>query len=164
MSAPIGNQFWKLRAKHGRDKIFSDHNLLWESACEYFEATDSRKWVKKDWVGKDALKVERENETPYTKSGLCLFLDISEWRVLTDLKIVSEDFFQVVSRIENIIITQKTEGASVGAFNASIVSLELGLRQLVDHTTGGEKLPNAIPIVLSNGRSYDDLLNDLKPE
>jgi hypothetical protein len=34
----------------------------------------------------------------------------------------------------------------------------------IDVTTDGDKLPNAIPIVLSNGRSYDDLLNDLKPE
>ena len=34
----------------------------------------------------------------------------------------------------------------------------------IDLTTDGDKLPNAIPIVLGNGRSYDDLLNDLKPE
>ena len=147
MSAPKGNQFWKLRSKHGRDKLFESPELLWDAACEYFEATDSRKWVKKDWVGKDALPVERENETPYTKSGLCLFLDISEWRLLLDLKMVSEDFSQVVSRIENIIITQKTEGASVGAFNASIVSLELGLKQQIDHTTNGENLPSANPII-----------------
>jgi len=147
MSAPKGNQFWKLRSKHGRDKLIESPELLWEAACEYFEATDSRKWVKKDWVGKDALPVERENETPYTKSGLCLFLDISEWRLLIDLKTVSEDFSQVVSRIENIIITQKTEGASVGAFNASIVSLELGLKQQIDHTTNGENLPSANPII-----------------
>ena len=62
------NQFWKQRTKHGRDKIFTDPQILWEAACEYFEATDSRKWVKKDWVGKDAMEVERETETPYTKS------------------------------------------------------------------------------------------------
>jgi hypothetical protein len=148
MSAPIGNQFWKLRSKHGRDKLFSDPKALWESACEYFEATDSRKWIKKDWVGKDAFEVKRENETPYTKSGLCLFLDVSEWRILTDLKSTSEDFSQVVSRIENIIITQKTEGASVGAFNASIVALELGLKQQIDHTTDGEKLPTSNPTIL----------------
>jgi hypothetical protein len=147
MAAPEGNQFWKLRATHGRGKIFESPELLWDAACQYFESTDSRKWVKKDWVGKDAVQVERENETPYTKTGLCLFLDISEWRLLVDLKSVSEDFSQVVSRIENIIITQKTEGASVGAFNASIVSLELGLRQQIDHTTNGENLPSANPII-----------------
>lgn len=163
MGAPEGNQFWKLRSKHGRDRLFSDPNALWESACEYFEATDARKWVKKDWVGKDGIEVERENETPYTKSGLCLYLDVSEWRLLTDLKNVSEDFSQVISRIENIIITQKTEGASVGAFNASIVSLELGLKQAIDVTSGGDKM-QSIPIVLKDGKSFDDLMGELKPE
>ena len=23
MAAPVGNQFWKLRSKHGRDKLFT---------------------------------------------------------------------------------------------------------------------------------------------
>lgn len=164
MAAPAGNQFWKLRSKHGRNAIFDDHETLWNAACEYFESVDSRKWVKKDWVGKDAVEVERENETPYTKSGLCLFLDITEWRMLENLKNKSEDFLQTVSRIENVIITQKIEGASVGAFTPSIVALELGLRQNVDHTTNGDKLPASIPIVLANGKTYDDLKNELKPE
>lgn len=141
MSAPEGNQFWKLRTKHGRDKLFSDPETLWEEACKYFTHTDARKWVKKDWVGKDANEVDRESETPYTKSGLCVFLDISEWRLLNDLKKVSQDFSQVVSRIEQIIYTQKIEGAAVGAFNANIVARELGLKDATDHTTDGKPLP-----------------------
>lgn len=128
MAATKGNQWWRLRSKHGRDKIFTDPQLLWESAMEYFEATDKRKWIKKDWVGKDAFEVIRETETPYTKSGLCLFLDISEWRLLETLKGESEDFSQIITHIEKIIYTQKIEGAAVGAFNASIVSRELGLK------------------------------------
>lgn len=127
MGAPQGNQFWKLRSKHGRDKLFTDPNALWESACEYFEATDSRKWVKKDWVGKDAMEVERETEAPYTKTGLALFLD-TDWRTIEKMKDdENKDFFQVVTRIEQIIWTQKFEGATVGVFNSSIVARELGL-------------------------------------
>ena len=37
MGAPKGNQFWKLRSKHGRDKLFTTPELLWQAACEYFE-------------------------------------------------------------------------------------------------------------------------------
>jgi len=33
----IGNEFWKARSKHGRDKIFTTPEILWEAACEYFE-------------------------------------------------------------------------------------------------------------------------------
>lgn len=36
MSAPKGNQFWKLRNKHGRSKRFASPEQLWEAACEYF--------------------------------------------------------------------------------------------------------------------------------
>jgi len=64
MAATKGNQWWKLRAKHGRDKIFKTPALLWEACVEYFEATDKRKWIQKDWVGKDAYQVERETDTP----------------------------------------------------------------------------------------------------
>lgn len=127
-----GNKWWQKRTKHGRDKLFQDPKLLWESACEYFEATDKRKWVKKDWVGKDAEEVERENETPYTKSGLALYLDC-DWRTIEALKSdTNPDFAHIISRIEKIIYTQKFEGAAVGAFNANIIARELGLSEKVE--------------------------------
>ena len=127
MAATPGNEWWRLRSKHGRDKLFETPELLWEAAVEYFEHTDSRKWIKKDWVGKDAFQVERETETPYTISGLCLYLDCSRnwWNEFKNSK--HEGFLGVLTRIEQIIYTQKFEGASVGAFNANIISRDLGL-------------------------------------
>lgn len=126
MSAPEGNQFWKMRATHGRDLIFSSPTILWEACCEYFEKTDERKWKKKDWVGKDALEVERENETPYTWTGLYLFLgtNAQTW----DNYEKREDFFEITTRVRQIIYTQKFEGAAVGAFNAVIISRDLELK------------------------------------
>jgi len=139
MSAPIGNQFWKLRSKHGRDLLFATPDLLWEAAVEYFEATDQRKWIKKDWVGKDAKEVNRECETPYTLSGLCLYLDCSRewWNKFKNEK--REDFLQVLTRIEEIIYTQKFEGASVGAFNPSIIARDLGLKEQTDMTVNDNR-------------------------
>lgn len=160
MGATKGNQWWKLRNKHGRDRIIQDPEKLLESAYEYFEITSERKWTKKDWVGKDAFEVTRENETPFTKSGLLLYLDIDSWRTIESLKDVSKDFLQVVTHIEKIIFTQKVEGASVGAFNASIVSRELGLADAQEVLTKVQ----SIPLILADGRSYDDLKNELKPE
>ena len=160
MAAEKGNQWWKLRSKHGRDRIIQDPEKLLESAYEYFEATSQRTWKKKDWVGKDGFEVERESVTPFTKSGLLLFLDIDSWRTIESLKEVSNDFLQVVTHIEKIIYTQKVEGASVGAFNASIVSRELGLAEAHDVNTKVQ----SIPLVLADGRTYEDLKNELKPE
>lgn len=100
---------------------------MWEACCEYFEATDLRKWTKKDWVGKDAIEVHRETETPYTLSGLYLFLDITAqgWKEYRS----REGFSEITTRVEQIIYTQKFEGAVVGAFNANIIARDLGLKE-----------------------------------
>jgi hypothetical protein len=133
MAATEGNRWWQLRATSGREKIFSTPEHLWKAACEYFEATDTRKWKKKDWVGKDALEVERETETPYTWTGLALFLDVDSRTLRNYANEDSyKDFFPIISRIQDIIYTQKIEGATVGAFNANIVSRELGLADKVE--------------------------------
>lgn len=130
MPAPSGNEFWKLRSKHGRELLFSSPTVLWEACCEYFEATSQRKWIKKDWVGKDAMEVERETDAPFTLTGLYIFLDISAqtWKDYRG----REDFIEVVARVENIIYTQKFEGAAVGAYNANIIARDLGLRDNMD--------------------------------
>lgn len=125
MAAPEGNQFWKLRSKHGRELIFSSPTILWEACSEYFEETDKRKWVRKDWVGKDAHEVARETDTPYTLTGLYVFLDID--RKTWDLYRIREDFIPVTTRVDQIMFTQKFEGAAVGAFNANIIARDLGL-------------------------------------
>lgn len=141
-----GNQFWKQRTKHGRDKLFSDPELLMQEALVYFENTSKRKWLKKDWVGKEAIEINRESETPFTKSGLCLFLGC-DWRTLESLKKdPNPDFLQIITYIEQIIYTQKIEGASVGAFNASIVARELGLADKQDVTSDGKKIKQVFNI------------------
>lgn len=125
MAAPSGNHFWELRASHGRDLIFSSPEILWEAAKEYFEATVNRPWIKKDWVGKDGVEVDRETTPPFTLTSLYLFLDISHqtWNLYRQ----REDFVEVVTRIENVIYSQKFEGASVGAYNSNIIARDLGL-------------------------------------
>ncbi len=144
-----GNQFWKLRSKHGRDKLFNDPEKLWEAAQEYFEATDKRKWTKKDWVGKEAFPVDRETQTPYTLSGLCLYMGASRswWNAFKANS--TPDFLEVITRIEEILYTQKFEGAVVGAFNANIISRDLGLVDKTDLTSYGEKLNTPAPLVLT---------------
>lgn len=125
MAAPKGNEFWRQRSKHGRDKIFSTPEILWEAAQEYFEATDKRKWNKVDFKGKDAEEVLIPTDTPYTLTGLRLFIDVDAKTWLNYKN--NKDFFQVITRIEEIIYTQKFEGATVGAYNANIIARDLGL-------------------------------------
>jgi hypothetical protein len=135
-----GNQYWKQRSKHGRDKLFESPELLWQAAVEYFELTDSRKWTKADWVGKDAIEVERQTDTPYTLSGMCLYFDCSRqwWNAFKAAE--HTGFLEVIARIENIMHSQKFEGAAVGAFNANIIARDLGLTDKSDITSNGNTI------------------------
>lgn len=126
-AAPIGNKYWQLRSKHGRDKLFATPELLWEAAKEYFEWCDNNPVLKEDYVGKDANRVERQLQRPYTISGLCVYIDASRqwWNEFRGN--ASKDFLVVLSRIEEIIYSQKFDGAAVGVFNQSIIARDLGL-------------------------------------
>lgn len=129
----MGNQFWKQRSKHGRDKLFTSPELLWEAACEYFQWCDENPWETKQTVTKTNGKEVREAPTsrPYSLSGLCLYLNANQWwwhqfKAGLDDK-DDKDFSHIISRIEDIIETQQFEGATVGVFNANIISRKLGL-------------------------------------
>lgn len=134
MAAPKGNQFWKQRSKHGRDKLFATPDLLFEAASEYFEWCDSNPLIEIDYKGKDATKVELPRMRPYTMQGLCLYLDCnlsyfnqfdSELKGKKDK--LSKDFSTVVTRIREIIYNQKFSGAAAGFLNPNIIARDLGL-------------------------------------
>ena len=132
MAAPKGNQFWKLRSKHGRDKLFASPELLWEAACEYFEWCDKNPWIKTDYKSADVVKVEIPIGRVYTLTGLCLYLDCSTkyFENFESNNIDSEDFMGIITRIRETIQTQKFEGAASGVFNPLIISRDLGLKDV----------------------------------
>lgn len=152
MAAPKGNQFWKLRSKHGRDKLFATPDLLWDAACEYFQWCDDNPWcvIKNKTKGKTKEKEESLTQRPYTLSGFLSYCGANEayWRQFKQAD--HEEFSTVVSRIENIIETQQLEGAIVGAFNPNIIARKLGLAEKNDSTI---KLKGSIPVIefLKNG-------------
>lgn len=128
MAAPTGNQFWKARAKHGRDKLFASADALWEACCEYFE------WVEENPLWESKLFSYQGEITEgiapkmraMTIDGLTLFLDVDyeTWRRWREDK----DFRAVVSRAEQVIRSQKFAGAAADLLNANIIARDLGLR------------------------------------
>ena len=140
MAATPGNQWWKLRSKHGCDAIFSTPEIL-ESACEeYFKATDERNdWDGQNWVGKDGEEVVVKKKVPYSLKGLCVFLGVSS-RYFNEFKNTdtfknNKDFIEVYTRIEDIIQTQQIDGSMIGYYNASLTARLNGLvdKQEVDN-------------------------------
>lgn len=149
MSAPTGNQFWKLRKKHGKDKKFNTAEVLWEAACEYFQWCDNNPFKKFEVVKGGALAgtlVKIPTARPYTLHGLCLYLGVNT-KYFNDLKDAlkekpDKNYSEVITRIEETIYCQKFEGAVAGFFNANIIARDLGLIDKKDLTTAGDKINN----------------------
>lgn len=132
MAAPKGNEFWKLRSKHGRDKIFETPEIMLEACYEYFEHQSKQVWNKIDYKGKDVEKVEIPTPSPFSLTGLCIFLGVNTVYFNQFEKDCSKDFSKVIKHVREVIYTQKLEGASVGAYNANIIARELGLADKKD--------------------------------
>jgi hypothetical protein len=132
MSAPKGNNFWTLRSKHGRERIIKDPQTLELAAQEYFQYCIDNPIEQIDYRGKDATPIVLKHPRVFQKDGLALWCDLSEWRLINDLKSVSQEFSQVVTRIESAIKNQKFEHAAVGMFNSNIIARDLGLSDKID--------------------------------
>lgn len=134
MGAPKGNRFWELRASHGRDKIFSDPNILWDACVEYFTWCEENPLMSYEWNGKDPVKCEIEKMRAFTYHGLSLFLGVntqyfSQFEAAIKAKDdeLSKGFSFILTRIRDTIYNQKFEGAAAGLLNQNIIARDLGL-------------------------------------
>ena len=131
MAAPKGNQFWKLRSKHGRDKLFTTPELLWDAACDYFEWCDNNPLQEEKifhYQG-ETSKDTSSKMRAYTTTGLCLYLDCNTqyFNNFEKNNKESKDFSLILTRIRETIFTQKFVGAAADLLNAGIIARELGL-------------------------------------
>lgn len=128
----IRNEFWKARLKDGRGKIFEKPENLWTAANDYFQ------WVQENPLYKnEAIKsgdragdiIQIPIERPMTVEGMCIYLDISvqTFHNYGDNKEDHKDYFEIVTRIREVIRDQKLAGAVIGMYNANIVARELGM-------------------------------------
>lgn len=160
MAAPKGNKFWELRSKHGKDMIFNSPEIMWEAACEYF-----------DWCEKNPIKIsepiksgemagkcmEVPKARPFTIEGLTLHMGVNTAyfrRFEADLKDRtderSEGYRTIIANIKQTIYKQKYEGATVGIFNANLISRDLGLQE--NHNVNhNHNLPMPNLIVVHSG-------------
>ena len=145
----IGNQWWKNRAKSGRDAMFTDPEILRQSIQEYFELTDQRRdWDGQEWVGKDGDEVIVKKRVPFTLKGLCVFLGVSS-HYFSEFKKSqtfqnNHEFLEVYTWAEDVIQTQQIDGGLLGYYNASLTARLNGLTDKQDLTSGGEPIKPTI--------------------
>lgn len=89
-----------------------------------------------------------------TEMGLCVFLGIST-SSFYKYYVGDNDYVDIITRIREVIRTQKFEGAAAGFLNANIIARDLGLKEQHDLTTGGDKI-NPPAIVFMDFSETDD--------
>lgn len=128
MAAPKGNKFWEARSSHGANPKFSHASDLWDACLEYFEWVHNNP-LKEEKIAQDKgrpKRIEVAKMRAMTITGLCVFLDIVEstWNEWRNKR---EDLSEIITRVEQIIRTQKFEGASADLLNPNIIARDLGL-------------------------------------
>lgn len=117
--------WWLAHPKGGRPPYYTDPDVLWQDCCEYFEFTKTRTIDKVEYHGKDALRCLVPTNVPFTLTGLCIFIGMTldTWAQYRK----KEEFSAVCTRVQEIIYSQKFNGAAVGQYNANIIARDLGL-------------------------------------
>jgi hypothetical protein len=102
--------------------------LLAENIDEYFQWCIDNPIYETKFMGSDIQMVQIPHPRVFKKEELARFVGLSEWRLVEDLKGVSNDFSQIIKEAEKIIADQKFTYATVGMFNPVIISRDLGLK------------------------------------
>lgn len=135
MAAPKGNEYWKLRSKHGRDKLFESPELLWEAACEYFEWCEKTPLIEeKAFAFQGTITYAKlDKMRAMTLSQLCFYLGCNE-AYFRNFKLQlpkgEKDFNAVIKDIETVIYNQKFQGAAADLINPLLIARELGLKDI----------------------------------
>jgi hypothetical protein len=110
---------------------------IWEKACEYFQWCEDHPFHKveqrKASVTVDnavisSQLIEISKPRPFTMEGLCKYLNINKQTFENYTKAKGyETYFDVCSRVKEIVYEQQFCGAAIGVFNPQIVARKLGM-------------------------------------
>ena len=131
MAAPKGNNYWEFRNKHGRNFKYTPEDF-WDEAIKYFVYMSDKVWNKKEAIKSGDLAgttMDVPTKTPLSIESFCLFADINydTFRNYESNTEEYKDFFDITTRIRNVIESNQFEGATVGAYNPNIIARKLGL-------------------------------------
>jgi len=138
MAAPTGNKYWEFRNKHGRNYKY-EPDQLWDEAVKYFEWVEENPLIQDHVIAFQGVATHEplEKMRAMTIGGFCLFADIT-FQTFCNYK-DSQDFFEVITRIEEIIKEQKFTGAAAELLNPNIIARDLGLSEKTEQTNSGKQ-------------------------
>lgn len=119
MAAPEGNEYWKLRTKHGVDGFFESKEDLEKSIGGYFENGVKKRPVE---IGKGDNKIVINIPVP-TITGLCFYLGFASRQSFYDLE-KKDDFAYTIKRARLFIEMEYEEQLSYGNVVGAIFALK----------------------------------------
>jgi len=148
----------------GRPRNIESPEELWKLFQEYVIDLKSKEseWIKFQYVGKFAERVEDQLKLPLTIEGFkryCWDVEVGcieqYFKNQDDLY---KEYIPICSRVKNSIRENQVLGGMLGVFNPSITQRLNNLTDLKDITTGGDKLQNTTNLVITTpeGKVIDD--------
>jgi hypothetical protein len=127
-------QFWHRRAPNGGERAFNSPEELWQAAVEAFDWLHShplKEQVASSYQG-NYTKTTLKKMRAFTWEGVAMAMGVRA----TGLRLYKTrpEYEEVMEWIENIIRTQKFEGAAAGLLNPTIIARSLGLAERMEHT------------------------------
>lgn len=128
-----GNRMWDRRKTPGRDKKFEAPDDLWAACCGYFDYVaenplyEAKAFAFQGAVTQDNLPKMRAMSI----KAMCLHIGVAHqtwdrWKN-EESDLFRPDLSSVMGVAEDIIFSQKFEGASADLLNANIIARDLGL-------------------------------------
>lgn len=107
---------------------------LWTAAKDYFKWCDDNPLIEIDYKGING-RVELPKIRAYTITGLCIHINISRDTFNSYSK--TAGYSDICTRIQEIIYTQKFEGAAAGFLVPQIIARDLGLKDTTETNISG---------------------------
>lgn len=124
---------WKVNTKNGRKALFETPDQLEMAANEYFKACNDNPWYKEEIIENFEGQISTKKTPmaiPYSIMGFCHFNGVTAhwWQDFKKSVTVKSNphFTIVIKAIEETILNFKVTGATIGVFNPTIVSREMG--------------------------------------
>ena len=129
MAAKNKGDIWSAKSSYGRKPTFKTSAQLWKAAVEYFEWNRDNPLMEAKIVSFQGSSVIEEvpKMRAMTFVAFCLFVGISYETYWALRK--RKGFEPVMEEIDNIIRTQKFEGACADLLNPNLIARDLGLAE-----------------------------------
>jgi hypothetical protein len=125
------SDYWRGRGPRGKKPKFDSPEKLWDACVEYFEFVEANPLLEDKAMGggeAGPAHTDLRKMRAMTIAGMCTFIGCSQ-RAWQEWAVERADLKETIELVDQIIRTQKFEGAAAGMLNPVIIARDLGLTE-----------------------------------